>query len=186
METIADKLLDYYNSHISTDEPVTLDWLRRQRIVKGRKQLNIAFGSEVVNNVLGRKTFLAEAGDLLEEVEEKGKFDLLPRIANFLSYECDLVLDMDDPIREKYTNLCFRIPVPLFSSGKELYFPNLQQVNMDISPNSLVAVSVYLSQADTDTNLFKVEFFMYLQKCAFHVLKTAFEEIRNEVDTLTK
>lgn len=186
MKTIAETLLEYYNSHIATDGPVTLDWLKRQRIVKNRYQLNLAFGSAVVDSVLGRKNFLAEAEEMLKEVEEKGKLALLPRIAHFLAYECDTMLDIENPIREKYTTLSYRIPVPVFSSMEEFYFPNLHSENMDISPDSLSSMSIFLSHADVDTNPFKVEFFMYLQKSAFHVLKTAFEEIRNEVEAKTK
>jgi len=192
MKTIEERLLTYYNHLIEhhvivLDGSVTLDWLKRQRIVEGRKELELRFGKVTVNDILGQKTFLAKAEDMLLEVQEKGNFELLPNIACFLSWECDTVLDSENPIREKYGSFDFRVPVPIYNiPEKELYFPTLCVPEEEIPIQVLKTISAYFSNMDFHSNPYRSLFLQYIQQTTFYVLKDAFEEIKKEVLSITQ
>lgn len=195
MKTIEERLLTYYNDLIEhhvivLDGSVTLDWLKRQRIVEGRKELELRFGKVTVDNILGEKTFLAKAEDMLLEVQEKGSYKFLPTIACFLSWECDTVLDSENPIREKYGSFDFRIPLPIPKiPGKELNFSTLDFMEKEITIDTLKRICILFSNEEAQNfhcHPFKLAFFRYLQQCTFYVLKDAFEEIKKEVQSVTK
>lgn len=192
MKTIEERLLTYYNDLIKhnvivVDGPVTLDWLKRQRIVEGRKELELRFGKVTVDDILGEKTFLAKAEDMLQQVQDKGKYELLPSIACFLSWECDTVLDSENPIREKYGPFDCRIPLPIAEiPDEELSFPTLHFVEKEVPIDILKKIPIILSNQTFQENPFKVIFFQSLQQSAFYVLKDAFEEIKKEVQLITK
>lgn len=192
MKTIEERLLEYYNDLIKhnvivANGPATLEWLKRQRIVEGRKELDLRFGSTVVDSVLGEKTFLAKAADMLAEVEDKGSYELLPDIACMLSWECDTMLDSENPIWENYACLDQRIPTPIFKvPDSELSFPALRSVEKDIPIDLLKKIPIFLSNNAVARNSFKAYYFEYLQKSALLVLQTAFKEIRAEVESMTK
>lgn len=192
MKTIEERLLKYYNDLIKhnvivANGPVTLEWLKRQRIVEGRKELDLRFGSTVVDSVLGEKTFLAKAADMLSEVEDRGSYELLPNIACMLSWECDTMLGSENPIREKYACLDYRIPTPVFEiSGNELYLPTLHSVEKDIPIDVLKKIPIFLFNNAVARDSLQAYYFEYLQKSAFLVLQTAFKEIRAEVESTAK
>lgn len=192
MKTIAARLLRYYNDLIKhnvivASGPVTLEWLKRQRIVEGRKELDLRFGSTVVDSVLGEKTFLAKAADMLSEVENRGSYELLPNIASMLSWECDTMLGSENPIREKYTCLDHRISISIFEiPDYELYLPTLQSVEKDIPIDVLEKIPIFLFNNVVARNSLQAYYFEYLQKSAFLVLQTAFKEIRAEVESTAK
>lgn len=188
--TIAEKIVNYYNMEINkSGELVTLDWLKRQRIVEGRDFLDLQFGHEVVNKILGEFTFLAKAEEMLSEVEYNFDYKLLSEIARFLAWECDTILDSENPIREKYSSLEYSIPIPFYdskSSNEELSFMDLQNpIQKSIPTNMLDSISTVLTETSKN-NPCRCFFFEYLQNVAYHSLKIAFEEIRAEVEKVTK
>lgn len=185
MKTIAEQIVDCYKEINKSGKPVTLEWLRRQRIVKGRTYLDIQFGHDVVNNILGELTFLAKADELLTEVEYASKYQLLPQIANFLSYECDTVLDVDNPIREKYSSLQYRITIPFYCDSKpneEISFMDILNVKEKYIPTDLLSKFHYSYENTFKTDPCRCFFYQYLQNVSFYSLKLAFEEIRAEVE----
>lgn len=192
MKTLEERLLTYYNDLIKhnvivVDGPVTLDWLKRQRIVEGRKELELRFGKVTVDDIIGKKTFLAKAEDMLQKVQDKGSYELLPTIACFLSWECDTVLDSENPIREKYGSFDFHVPVPIYNiPDKELYFPTLCTFEKEIPIQVLKTISAYFSNMDFHSNPYRSLFLQYIQQTTFYVLKDAFEEIKKEVLSVTQ
>lgn len=170
-------------------ELVTLDWLKRQRIVKGRDFLDLQFGHVTVNEILGDITFLAKAEEMLSEVAYNSDYKLLPEIAHFLAWECDTILDSENPIREKYSSLEYSIPIPFYDSktpDEDLSFMVLQNpIQKCIPTNMLNSISI-ISVETSQTNPCRCFFFDYLQKAAYHSLTIAFKEIRAEVEKVTK
>ena len=190
MKTIAEQIVDYYNKEINkSSKPVTLEWLKRQRIVEGRIYLDIHFGHVSVNTTLGELSYLAKADEWLTEISCTSEYKLLPQIASFLTYECDTVLDSDNPIREKYTSLMYRIPITFYcniKSDEELSFKDLLNPIPKYIPIDLLS-KIYYSYEDTlKKNPCRCFFYQYLQKAAFHSLQLAFEEIKAEVEKITK
>lgn len=192
MKTIEERLLTYYNDLIKhnvivVDVPVTLDCLKRQRIVEGRKELELRFGKVTVDNIIGEKTFLAKAEDMLQQVQDKGSYELLPSIACFLSWECDTMLESENPVRRKYESFDHRLPIPIPEiSEKEFFFPTLRFTEKEVSIDVLKTISIHLSSEEFYGNPFNLTFFQYLQQSAFFVLKDAFREIKKEVQSITK
>lgn len=188
--TIAENIVNYYNMEINkSGELVTLDWLKRQRIVEGRDFLDLQFGHEVVNEILGEFTFLAKAEEMLSEVEYNSDYKLLSNIAHMLSWECDTVLEDENPIREKYSSLEYSIPIPFYESktpDEELSFMDLQNpIQKNIPTNMLDSISTVLMETSKN-NPCRCFFFQYIQKAAYHSLTIAFKEIRAEVEKVTK
>lgn len=190
MKTIAEQIVDYYNKEINkSGTPVTLEWLRRQRIIERRVDLNIKFGQDSVDTFLGKITYLAEAGEFLNDIEYRYcNYKSLPKIASLLSKECKTVLEAKNPIREKYSYLEFRIPIPFFNSisSSKLSFTNFESPSERYIPVSMLD-TIYNSYAETfKTNPCLCFFYEYLQKAAYHSLKIAFDEIKAEVIKVTK
>lgn len=124
---------------------------------------------------------------MLLEVQEKGSFELLPSIACFLSWECDTVLDSENPIREKYGSFDFRVPIPIYNiPDKELSFPTLCSYQKEIPIQALKTISAYFSNMDFHSNPYRSLFLQYIQQTTFYVLKDAFEEIKKEVLSITQ
>lgn len=58
IQNIEERIVTYYNDLIKNNviagkAPVTLDWMKRQRILEGRDELNFRFGHVVVDSILG-------------------------------------------------------------------------------------------------------------------------------------
>lgn len=189
MNTIAEQIVDFYNNEINeSGEPVTLEWLKRQRIVEGRANLNYQFGHDAVDSTLGEITYLAKAEDMLGRVKLSSKYQLLPQIACFLSWECDTMLDSENPIREKYSSLDSNIPIVFYdskTSDEELSFLDFQNPIQKQIPINMLN-TIYNSCMHTSTNPCLCYFYEYLQKVAYHSLKIAFDEIKVEVEKVIK
>lgn len=85
MQNIAEKIIDYYNNEINkSSKPVTLEWLKRQRIVEGRIFLDLKFGYGNINNILGECTYLAKAENMLLDIPCSSNYEQLPQIASLL------------------------------------------------------------------------------------------------------
>lgn len=125
---------------------------------------------------------------MFNRVKLSSKYNLLPQIACFLSWECDTILDSENPIRKKYSSLDSNIPIVFYdskTSDEELSFLDFQNpIQKQIPINMLNAIYNSCMHAATDPCL--RYFYEYLQKVAYHSLKTAFDEIKAEVEKVTK
>lgn len=191
--TIEERILAYYNdliknNVISGQAPVTLEWLRRQRIVEGRSELDIRFGHVVVDSVLGEKTPLAKAEHYLVAVRKYGKYELLPEIARLLAKECTTMLQSDDPIRIKYSSLNRSIPIPAIElKGVEITLSSLLNISeKQITIEGLKNLNSYFSTNALNVNPFELCFFEYLQKITYFSLVNCFKEIKETVEAITK
>ncbi len=193
--TIEERLVTYYNDLVKNNvipgkTPVTLEWLRRQRIVEGRNELDIRFGYETVNSVLGEKTPLAKAEQYLNEVRNDGKYELLPEIAKLLAKECTEMLGSDNVARLKYSSLdkyvsIHIVDIPdtsitlgdmLFTSRKEIQLYTLVCINNFISKHNNINDSEYSD----------VCFSIYIRELVYITLLEAFNEIREQVHYIAK
>lgn len=193
MQTLEEKLVEYYNSLIekgnipNLDKPVTFEWLKTRRIVPEREELNLRFGSLVVDNILGEKSYLARAEDMILTVQTTEDYSLLPNIACMLAWECETILDAENPIRQKYASFDFRIPIPIFEvSGNELDFVTLQSIQKEVTLDQLKLINYHVNANEFQNNYNRYFFFKYVLKITFHILETAFEEIKKEVEEKTK
>lgn len=191
--TIAERLVTYYNDLIKNnvipgEAPVTLEWLRRQRIVEGRNELDIRFGHVIVNEVLGEKTPLTKAEHYLTDVRKYNKYELLPEIACLLAEECNTMLKSDDPIRIKYSSLSKSIPILTIEfKGVEISLSSLLNITeKQITIEGLKNLSNYFSANTKDINPFELCFFEYLQQITYFTLVDFFKEIKEYVGTITK
>ena len=105
-QNIEERVVTYYNdliknNVISGKAPVTLDWMKRQRILEGRSELDIRFGYATVDRVLGEKTPLAKAKHYLNEVCTNKKYELIPKISHLLAEEVHVSLQPNSSIRER-------------------------------------------------------------------------------------
>lgn len=185
-----EKMVDYYNSLIEkgdvtcSKKTVTLEWLKRQQIVEGRDLLNIEFGYVVVDDILGKKSSLAEAEDMLSRLSSDNSS--LPNIACLLAAECKEILEEGNPVREKYSSLDSKISITTFEFPAESstcfsLFPNEQQISIEH-----LKEIVNLINEEKYCNRCCYDFLEYLQKAAIRVLETAFEEIKKEVEAKTR
>lgn len=193
--TIEERLVTYYNDLVKNNvipgkAPITLEWLKRQRIVEGRNELDIRFGHETVNKVLGEKTPLAKAEQYLNEVRDDGKYELLPEIAKLLAKECTEMLGSDNVARRKYSSLdkyvsIHIVDIPdtsitlgdmLFTSRKEIQLYTLVYINNFIFKHNNINDSEYSD----------VCFSIYIRELVYITLLEAFNEISKQVDYITK
>ncbi len=191
--TIAERLVTYYNSLIKNnviagEAPVTLEWMKRQRILEGREELDIRFGSAVVDSVLGEKTPLAKAKQHLNEIRKYNKYELLPKIACLLAEECTTVLKSDNPIRMKYYSLSKSIPIPAVElKGIEITLSSLLNITeKQITIEGLKNLNSYFSDNTRDVNPFELCVFEYLQKITYFALVIYFKEIKDTVKAVTE
>lgn len=55
-------IISYYNATINKcNKPVPFNWIKRQRIIKVRDELNNRFGENIITYILVEKTYLAKA-----------------------------------------------------------------------------------------------------------------------------
>lgn len=194
--TIAERLVTYYNNLIKNnviagEAPVTLEWLRRQRIVEGRSELDIRFGYITVDKVLGEKTPLAKAEQYLYEAHHRDKYELLPEIAQLLSEECTSMLTPDNPVRIKYASLKTEITFPTVEildeeiNLKNVFRPNS---NKKISISQLEELISFIPTVHCNHNIiyFRIYFYTYLRECVYFALANAFKEIKETVIATTK
>lgn len=193
--TIEERLVTYYNDLVKNNvipgkAPITLEWLKRQRIVEGRNELDIRFGHETVNKVLGEKTPLAKAEQYLNEVRDDGKYELLPEIAKLLAKECTEMLGSDNVARRKYSSLdkyvsIHIVDIPdtsitlgdmLFTSRKEIQLYTLVCINNFIFKHNNINDSEYSD----------VCFSIYIRELVYITLLEAFNEISKQIDYITK
>ena len=117
-QNIEERVVTYYNNLIKNNvisgtAPVTIDWMKRQRILEGRSELDIRFGYATVDRILGEKTPLAKAKHYLNEVCTNQKYELLPKISQLLAEEVNVSLPPNNSIREKYTCLAKEITIQI-------------------------------------------------------------------------
>ena len=141
---------------------------------------------------LEEKSYLARAENMILNVQTTEDYSLLPNIAYMLAWECETILDAENPIRQKYESLDFRIPIPMFEvSSNELDFVTLKSIQKEVTIDQLKLLNYHVNTCHTIANKFQHNysryfFFEYVLKVSFHVLKTAFEEIKKEVEEKTK
>lgn len=185
--TIEERILAYYNdliknNVISGQAPVTLEWLRRQRIVEGRSELDIRFGHVVVDSVLGEKTPLAKAEHYLVAVRKYGKYELLPEVARLLAKECNISLPPNSSIREKYYSLDREITIQINQINDiEISLSNVlyNTVSKILPISELEQITFLLKTAcSTGPVFFNQSFLVYITKCTYNALLVAFEEIK--------
>lgn len=190
--TIAERLVTYYNdliknNVISGESSVTLEWMKRQRILEGRSELDIRFGHITVDSVLGEKTPLAKAEQYLNEVRENNKYELLPKIARLLSEECITMLPPNNSIRRIYESLNEEINIQIIEFNRyydivPMHIPK-QTVYISISVLNLEMLTKDLSSKAT--NLFECSS-NYLCECTYYTLVSIFIKIKQAVEALTK
>lgn len=194
--TIAERLVTYYNDLVKNnvipgEAPVTLERLRRQRIVEGRSELDFRFGHVIVNEVLGEKTPLAKAEHYLAAVRKYGNYSLLPKIAQLLSEECITTLEPNNSVRERYASLKREIIIPTIEiSCEKISLSNvlLHIVDKRISISELERLLAFLNNVHCSRNVdyFNTYFLIYLRECIYYALADAFAEIKEEVEAITK
>lgn len=196
IQSIEERVVTYYNDLIKNNviagkAPVTLEWMKRQRILEGRGELDIRFGSVVINDIFGEKTPLAKAGHYLKVVHKYNKYDLLTKIACLLAEECTTMLALNDPLREKYTSLKTEITFPtIVVTNEEI---NLDTVFKPIAYKkiSILQLEKLISILNTvhcnhDVVYFHIYFLIYIRECIYFALANAFEEIKKAVESMTK
>lgn len=177
-------IISYYNATINKgNKPISFNWLKRQRIIKGREKLNNRFGERVIDFILGEKTYLANAEDMLLEVEKNLNFNLLPYIGYMLYLECNEMLEEENPVRQKYSSLNKKISLPILKVYRKYLNSLLLTCEDEISYEDLKFIENYLSEyGDPFYNVL----YSGVQASVFLYLKAAFEEIRREVEFITQ
>lgn len=188
IQNIEERIVTYYNDLIKNNviagkAPITLEWMKHQRILEGRDELEIRFGHLVVDNILGEKTPLAKVQDYLEDIRKCKKYELLPTIAQLLAKECDSTLSPNDPIRKKYISLKTEITFPTIELNDE-------EIDLDnvFKPISYKKISIlqleklisFLNTVHCNHNVvyFHTYFLVYIRECIYFALANAFEEIK--------
>lgn len=177
-------IVSYYNATINKfNNPVSFNWLKRQRIIKGRDELNNRFGENTINFIFGEKTYLAKAQDMLLQVEKDLAFDKLSYIGYFLYLECKEMLDKENPVLQKFSSLNTSVSLPILRVYSKYLNPILFcDKDSDISYENLNFIQHYLSEHDDP---FYNVLYSAVQLAVFLHLKSAFQEIRNEVELIT-
>lgn len=182
--TIAESVLSYYNDLIKNNvipgkAPVTLEWLRRQRIVEGRNKLDIRFGHKTVNSILGEKTPLAKAEQYLNEVRNNNKYELLPQIAKLIAEESNISLPANSSIKEKYSFLNEKITIQISQiDSSEICLSNAL-VGKILLISELEKITSLLKAVDSSRIVYFNKYFLvYISECAYLSLLVAFEEIK--------
>ena len=176
-------IISYYNATINKcNKPVSFNWIKRQRIIKGRDELNNRFGENIINYILGEKTYLAKVEDMLLEVEKDLNFSLLPHIGYMLYLECNEMLEEENPVRQKYSSLNKKISLPILKVYHKYLNSLLLSCKNEISYGDLKFIQNYLSEYDDP---FYNVIYDGVQVSVYLYLKIAFEEIRKEVESIT-
>ena len=190
MKTLNEQLVDYYNSMVNMGSPVDLAWLKRQRIVTGRQFLNVRFGSATVDSILGEKSYLAKAEDIILPYlyANDPYYHKLPELATLLALECKTMLEKENPVFQKYSSLDSNIAIPIFKFLKKSisFLESFSATTMQISIQQLNEVNAFISPEIFENNCNLYLFCEYLQESAFYVLEIAFEEIKEEVQKKTQ
>lgn len=196
IQNIEERIVTYYNDLIKNNviagkAPVTLEWMKRQRILEGREELEIRFDSVVINDIFGKKTPLAQAEHYLKAVHKYDSYNLLPKIACLLAEECTTMLALNDPIRKKYISLKTQITFPTIVVTNE-------EINLDtvFKPIAYKKISIlqleklisFLSTVHCNHNVvyFHTYFLFYIRECIYFALANAFEQIKKAVESMTK
>jgi len=175
-------ITSYYNATINKgNKPVSFNWLKRQRIIKGREELNNRFGKNAIDFIFGEKTYLANAEDMLLKVEQDLDFNSLPFIGYMLYLECSEVLEEENPVRKKYSFLNEKIYLPILRVYPDL---SLLSDENEIYYSSLKFIQSYLKEKYDDTPYTNM-LYTNIQVSVFLFLKAAFEEIRKEIESIT-
>ncbi len=192
--TIAERLVTYYNDLIKNnviagEASVTLEWMKRQRILEGRNELDLRFGSVTVDSVLGEKTPLAKAEQYLVDVRKYNKYELLPTIASLLAKECNTMLGTDNIARKKYSSLgyCVTIPTIDIKSVQITLSGMLNTSDRKVTLDSLKYISSFISMHNnvTDDYYSDVCFCIYIMNVVYITLSKAFNEIKEQVECIT-
>lgn len=193
MQPLDEQLVEYYNSLIKSGSirdvtsSVDLEWMKRQRILKGRHFLNVRFGSLTVDNILGEEANLAKAESIIFQIYSKSDYKLLPELANLLASECKAMLEKENLVWQKYASLDCKIDVPIFELSKRTLptftpFVTIRQ----LPTKQLEEINDHVTTQTFQDDRYLFYFCEYLQKTVFHVLEEAFEEIKKEVEKKTK
>ena len=191
----ATRIVTYYNNLIDNNviagtSPVTLDWMRQQRILEGRKELNLRFGYAIVDSVLGEPTSLAIAKQYLDEVHDNRKYELLPEVARLLADECTKMLEKDNIASRKYSYLAQYVSLDVIDI--ESYHVNLySMLNFSfkvITPHEMKCISNFISKHNNidDEEYCDVCFGIYIMNLVYTELNNAFNEIKEQIECITK
>lgn len=193
--TIEERVLAYYNDLVKNnvipgEAPVTLEWMKRQRILEGRGELDIRFGHVVVDSILGEKTPLAKAEHYLAAVRKYNKYELLSKIAQLLAEECKKMLGTDNIAYRKYSCLDSYVLLDII----DIKGSNVNLVSMintsrkSITPFEMECISNFISAHNNinDEEFSDVCFGIYILNLVYSTLSKAFNEIRNQVECITK
>lgn len=199
--TIEERVLAYYNDLVKNnvipgEAPVTLEWMKRQRILEGRDKLDIRFGHVIIDNILGEKKPLAKAEHMLNESCVNGKLNLpknttLNAIALELYYECISMLDLKNPVRQKYSNLCYGITIPIFEKTTFTYNGSITDKDIFHCYSSKKFIN-FLELSSINDNIdfvdspYKSLFLIYIQYACYYSLRSAFFEIKSAVEEIIK
>lgn len=193
MKPLDEQIVEYYNSLVkagsipNVTSPVDLEWMKRQRILEGRKFLNIRFGSLTVDSILGEETYLAKANSVILQIYSNSDYQLLPQLANLLALECSTMLEEDNLIYQKYASLNSEIAIPIFELSKRKLptFTTFSTI-WKLPTKQLEEIHGHITSEVFQQDRYLFYFCEYVQKTALHVLEEAFEEIKKEVENKTK
>lgn len=193
--TIEERVLAYYNDLVKNnvipgEAPVTLEWMKRQRILEGRGELDIRFGHITVDSVLGEKTPLAKAEHYLAAVRKYNKYELLPKIAQLLVEECKKMLGKDNIAYRKYYYLDRYIILDIIDiKGANVNLGSMIDTSRkSITPYEMKCISNFISAHNNinDAEFSDVCFGIYIMSLVYTTLSKAFDEIRYQIECITK
>lgn len=191
IKNIEERIVTYYNDLIKNNviagkAPVTLEWMKRQRILEGRDELNFRFGHEVVDSILGKKTPLAKAEHYLKAVHKHDAYNLLPEIACLLAEECTTMLPPNNSTREIYKSLKQKVEIQII----DLTFYNIY---IDSIKNETFTRSISIPQLKyltkercSNTGNLTACTINYMCECVYFALVDAFNNVKEAVQNVVK
>lgn len=204
IQNIEERIVTYYNDLIKNNvivgkAPVTIEWMKHQRILEGRSELDIRFGHVVVDSILGEKTPLAKAEEYLGEIRENSKYELLPKIALLFYDEYIQVL------KGKFPNHSIHKEYKYYKYGfynefvviqfhdipfSIIYFNDVSDQELiqsrRVAINDLSYINNFILQHNNlnDKNYFNACMYTYIREIVYIALVNDFNEIKKIEDKL--
>ncbi len=194
IQNIKERIVTYYNDLIKNNvitgkAPVTLEWMKRQRILEGRDELDIRFGHVVVDRIIGKKTPLAKAEQYLNEVRNNHKYELLPEIAKLLAKEYNTIVQPEYPSRDPYSEVNYRLLIPYQHFPSIISFTYGPTISYSfVYIEDIIFINNFILEHNNfyDDNYSTVILYIYIRELFYITLVDYFNEIRNKVESIIK
>lgn len=184
-------IFNHVNNNRTGKQRITPENAKQMYFPLERLSAGKRFGEKAVNDLFGEPSHLEKAEMLLLEIEKYQiskveKYNNIARIAYFIVYACDMNLDSDNSVYQKYEMLHKGIPIQLSETNKDetISFLNIKKVEkkieVDLLEKMLTRIDLNL-HGEVPLDAEQEAYFDYIFALVYSSLKNIFKEVKAEI-----